>query len=412
MNDRLSTRSADVTQAQRVHLADEPSSKQSDTDRFCHRRFFVVRHFFRVRFDRPSLLKKTTRGGNFETCSKVNEITIVVNKIINNIFDIIIAFYFVSRYLLCQTTVNTLALSNADIVRDLGEDIVFGVFHPKERLTEEDLMARFGVKRHVVREVLTQLDSMGLVVRVPNRGAYVRELTPEEVIEIYEVREILEVAAALRTPLPAPKEVLAVLKQVQDQHSKAIANHDLRSVFRLNIQFHRQQFLACQNAKLAQSIMEYAQQAHLIRAIKYAEAGHLQKVERVRAELSTVFYDLSATITAFKSWIPRRAFLRFKYRSTLPVPRNAQHTETIVATKIGLLHGTSSVPGVRGEQRFDGNKVQAPECLLADLDLLHELKIGRFQQAADRQHGALHDERVAGMQFQPPVGRHPYHPRG
>src|SRR5271166_5305010 len=33
-------------------------------------------------------------------------------------------------------------------------------------------------------------------------------------------------------------------------------------------------------------------------------------------ELSTVFYDLSATITAFKSWIPRRAFLRFKYRST------------------------------------------------------------------------------------------------
>src|SRR5271166_311179 len=37
-------------------------------------------------------------------------------------------------------------------------------------------------------------------------------------------------------------------------------------------------------------------------------------------ELSTVFYDLSATITAFKSWIPRRAFLRFKYRSTPNLP--------------------------------------------------------------------------------------------
>jgi DNA-binding GntR family transcriptional regulator len=174
----------------------------------------------------------------------------------------------------------TFSLSTADIVRDLGEDIVFGLFHPKERLTEEDLIARFGLKRHVVREALTQLDSMGLVVRVPNRGAYVRELTPKEVIEIYEVREILEVAAALRTPIPAPKKVIEVLKKVQNQHSEAIANHDLRSVFRLNIQFHREQFLACQNAKLAQSIMEYAQQAHLIRAIKYAEPGHLQKVER------------------------------------------------------------------------------------------------------------------------------------
>src|ERR1700686_459367 len=46
--------------------------------------------------------------------------------------------------------------------------------------------------------------------------------------------------------------------------------------------------------------------------------------------------------------------------------------------------------------------------LLADLDLLHELEIGRFQQAADRRHGPLHNERVAGMQFQPPVGRHPF----
>jgi hypothetical protein len=42
----------------------------------------------------------------------------------------------------------------------------------------------------------------------------------------------------------------------------------------------------------------------------------------VRTKLSTVFYDLSATITAFKSWIPRRAFLRFKYRSTASPRRN------------------------------------------------------------------------------------------
>ena len=127
--------------------------------------------------------------------------------------------------------VKTFSLSAADLVRDLGEDIVFGVFHPKERLTEEDLIARFGLKRHVVREALTQLDLMGLVVRVPNRGAYVRELTPQEVIEIYEVREILEVAAALRTPIPAPKKVIEGLRVIQDQHSQAIANHDLRSVF-------------------------------------------------------------------------------------------------------------------------------------------------------------------------------------
>ena len=117
-------------------------------------------------------------------------------------------------------TVKTSPDANGKILRDLEEDIVFGVFHPKERLTEEGLMARFGLKRHVVRNALSELDSIGLVVRVPNRGAYVRELTPEEVIEIYEVREILEVAAAMRTPLPAPKEVVDVMKKIQDQHNQ------------------------------------------------------------------------------------------------------------------------------------------------------------------------------------------------
>lgn len=171
-------------------------------------------------------------------------------------------------------------LHNADTVRLLEEDIVFGVFHPKERLIEEDLMARFNLKRHLVRTALSQLEAMGLVVRVPNRGAFVRELKPQEVIDVYEVREILEVAAALRTPLPAPKAVAEMLKEIQDQHSKAIENNDLRSVFRLNIKFHHEQFSACANEKLVQAIAEYARQAHLIRAIKYAEPGHLQKIER------------------------------------------------------------------------------------------------------------------------------------
>ncbi len=212
-----------------------------------------------------------------------------------------------------------------DIVSKLEEDIVFGVFHPKEKLTEEDLMARFHSKRHVVRDALSQLDSMGLVVRVPNRGAYVRELTPEEVIEIYEVREILEVAAAMRTPLPAPKEAVETMKKIQDQHSEAIESHDLRRVFRLNIQFHRQQFSACRNSKLVQSIMEYAQQAHLIRAIKYSEPGHLQKVERDHRQIIKAMQGKSRDVLVeiVRNHLPdsRDAYLRdhaLRHGGTIP----------------------------------------------------------------------------------------------
>jgi DNA-binding GntR family transcriptional regulator len=216
-------------------------------------------------------------------------------------------------------------LTNPDIVRTLEEDIVFGVFHPKERLTEEGLMAQFNLKRHLVRDALAQLDTMGLVIRVPNRGAFVRELTPQEVIEIYEVREILEVAAALRTPLPSPKKVIEKLKEIQDQHSAAIAKNDVRKVFRLNIQFHHEQFSACENTKLVQGILEYAQQAHLVRAIKYAEPGRLQKLERDHRRIIKAMEgrNRDALIEIVRNHLPdsRDAYLRaYALRHGTPVP--------------------------------------------------------------------------------------------
>ncbi|MGZ9709359.1 GntR family transcriptional regulator [Glaciimonas sp. GNP009] len=168
----------------------------------------------------------------------------------------------------------------ANLVQQLEEEIVFGVLHSKEKLVEEELAERFNAKRHVIRDVLDDLESAGLITRIPNRGAFVRELTPTEVIEIYEVREILEVAAAMRTPLPAPQAILTNMEEIQARHSAAIAAGDLRSVFYLNIEFHQAQYSACNNTKLVESIIECAKQAHLIRAVKYAEPGHLKKVEK------------------------------------------------------------------------------------------------------------------------------------
>src|SRR5262249_55160597 len=57
---------------------------------------------------------------------------------------------------------------------------------------------------------------------------------------------------------------------------------------------------------------------------------------------------------------------------------------------------------------LNSNKVQAPECLVPDLDLLHELEIRGFQKATYCWHGALHDQRVTRMQLHPAVRRHSF----
>src|SRR6202034_2415884 len=111
----------------------------------------------------------------------------------------------------------------ADIIaRSLEEDVVLGRRHPRERLVEQDLCDRFNTHRGDVRLALFELEKKGLIERIPNRGAIVRDLTPEEVLEIYAVREELEVMAARILPFPVAASDLAALDELQKKHSAAV----------------------------------------------------------------------------------------------------------------------------------------------------------------------------------------------
>jgi DNA-binding GntR family transcriptional regulator len=164
------------------------------------------------------------------------------------------------------------------ILSAIEEDIVFGVLPPQSRLIEERLSERFDAKRHVIREVFSTLEDLGLVERVPNKGAVVSELTPEEVLEIYEVRRVLETHAGSITPLPVAPDLIEKLEDVQQKHEEAVSSERFRDVFHLNIDFHRLQYSACPNKHLVQTIDDYARKAHLIRATKYGDRSHMAKV--------------------------------------------------------------------------------------------------------------------------------------
>jgi len=179
-----------------------------------------------------------------------------------------------------------------DIVGAVEEDIVLGRLHPKERLVEEDMIERFACKRHVVRQALFQLESIGLVERIKNRGAFVKAYTAEEVENLYAMREILELSGVEALPLPAPPEWLAELETIHQRYSAAVDAHDLRRVFHLNIAFHRTLFAASGNPYLCQTINDFAQMAHGIRFIAIADRDslfqarheHQAMLEAIRSE--------------------------------------------------------------------------------------------------------------------------------
>lgn len=163
-----------------------------------------------------------------------------------------------------------------ELVNALEEQIVLGWLMPRERLLEDRLSEQFSCKKHVVREALSELERMGLVERVPNKGAMVRLLGAEEVQQIYSVRETLETLAAQQIPLPGSPELIARLTSIQNEHSTAIEDGDSRRAFRANMEFHETLFSACGNPYLAEVIRGAAQKVHGARFFTASSKAHLE----------------------------------------------------------------------------------------------------------------------------------------
>jgi DNA-binding GntR family transcriptional regulator len=103
----------------------------------------------------------------------------------------------------------------------LRERILSGQYAGGTRVDVNEIAAAVGASRMPVREALRQLDAEGLVTIRPNRGAVVTALTPDDVLDVFEMRAALE-ALAVRVALPRLDEnALADLAQIADRMDRS-----------------------------------------------------------------------------------------------------------------------------------------------------------------------------------------------
>lgn len=90
----------------------------------------------------------------------------------------------------------------------LIDEIRSGALLPGARLREVELATRYGISRTPVREAIRLLEMDGLVVHLPRQGATIRGLDYAEIIELYEMRMVLEgTAARLAARVASPAEI-------------------------------------------------------------------------------------------------------------------------------------------------------------------------------------------------------------
>jgi len=87
------------------------------------------------------------------------------------------------------------------VYRELKSMIVDHKLKPGDKILQEKISQEFGVSRTPLMCALKKLEQEKLVQAIPRRGFYVRRFTKEEVLEAFELREILEGLAARRASM-------------------------------------------------------------------------------------------------------------------------------------------------------------------------------------------------------------------
>lgn len=141
----------------------------------------------------------------------------------------------------------------ADQLREaIEEDIATGKLAPGAHLDEAQLAAQFGVSRTPVREALNLLAGEGLVESRPRRGTVVAALSPDRLVEMFEVMGELEAMCARLAARRMGAAEQAELEAAHEACRAALDAADPDAYFYANERFHHLIYAGSQNRFLAE----------------------------------------------------------------------------------------------------------------------------------------------------------------
>lgn len=178
----------------------------------------------------------------------------------------------------------TVSLTNV-LEREIEGLIVSGELPPGERINEIQLARRFGTSRGPIREATRSLEAKGLVEVVRNRGVFIRRLTLEEAIEIYDLRCALFGLAGRLLAGRMSDQILEHLKVSLQRMDDVAEQRDFDKYYPLNLAFHNFIVEKASNGTLAREYAAMVKKLHLFRARSLVQGGGLAVSNREHSEI-------------------------------------------------------------------------------------------------------------------------------
>lgn len=154
------------------------------------------------------------------------------------------------------------------VLHELRAAILAGRIKPQEQLPEAALARALGTGRSAIREALRHLVQEGLVVSELNRGAHVRPVSTEDVIDVYRARAAIEAAAVgalLERPDGFDATPLADAQQrIRDASPADGSQPPSQELIAADIDFHRALVALAGSARLSRAHEPLAAESQML----------------------------------------------------------------------------------------------------------------------------------------------------
>jgi len=185
-------------------------------------------------------------------------------------------------------TIFTVENLNDQVYEKIRNDIVTGQLIPGTRLVDLQLAERYGISRTPVRDALQKLTKEGLVVSPQKKGYYVFKATRQDIVEIFEIRVILDKAVITKLVsemMPNNYQYyLGLLKNIEDRLNEGILKGP-KEFTHYDEEFHDSIISLSNNSRLLEIYSANRIQTKAFRSMTSFSQDRIDKANKLHFEL-------------------------------------------------------------------------------------------------------------------------------
>ncbi|MDL2410427.1 GntR family transcriptional regulator [Rhizobium calliandrae] len=181
-----------------------------------------------------------------------------------------------------------------ELAESLRERILKGEFKEGDQLVQEAIAAEYDCSRMPVREAFRQLEAAGLIVSRIHKGAFVTSLPTDQIMELFELRAIMECDLLNHTVSRMADEQVIRAAQILEELDEAYSRRDIGKVNSLNWEFHRSLY----------SRTERPQTLVLIRGINVQIERYIRRHQILTSRFEEAEEEHRQILASFKSGAP------------------------------------------------------------------------------------------------------------